>query len=67
MNYIQTINIIKEIKLAKRQSNVAMIYANAIGDDVEWEVINYVIILRWSRYGLDRVKRMAWKSLGGEE
>ena len=56
--------IINEITVLKlKQSDVAKTYALAIisQEDIDWKKINQEIMNRWSKSGLARVKRMAWK------
>lgn len=45
------------------QADVAKTYALAIksSEKIDWSAINQAIITRWSRSGLNRVKRMAWR------
>lgn len=47
----------------KTQSDVAKYYSTLIGKKYDFEMINLAIKLRWSKSGLNRVKRMAWKLL----
>lgn len=47
----------------KTQSDVAKFYSTLIGKKYDFEMINLAIKLRWSKSGLNRVKRMAWKLL----
>jgi len=46
-----------------KQRNVAATYSLALRtiDDVDWVKVNRAIIERWSRSGLERIKKMAWK------
>lgn len=45
------------------QASVAMTYAMAIrsSHETNWKAVNEAIISRWSRSGLERIKRMAWR------
>lgn len=45
------------------QKSLAMTYAMAIcsSDQPDWSKVNNAIIARWSRSGLERVKKAAWK------
>ena len=47
------------------QKSVALTYAMAIesSEAKDWKAINEAIINRWSRSGLERIKRMAWKRI----
>jgi len=49
------------------QKSVALTYAMAINSSEQknWKAINDAIIKRWSRSGLDRIKKMAWKRIEG--
>ena len=52
-----------------KQADIMVDYAQAIflylkrDQPFEWHAINYAIIKRWSRSGLKRIKRAAWKQL----
>ena len=54
--------IVDEIESGATQKSVAMTYAFAIKsrDKTDWPVVNRAIIARWSRSGLERIKRLAW-------
>ena len=50
------------------QADVAQRYAWAIQrGDVDWRAVNEAIIERWSKSGLDRVKRVAWNAIGEKQ
>jgi hypothetical protein len=48
-----------------KQRHIAETYALAIAssEDVDWKTVNKAIADRWSRSGLERVKKMAWKKI----
>lgn len=63
-----TQTILNELKHPEiTQKSVALTYALAIRsrEDTDWEKVNQAIIARWSLSGLERVKKMAWKIVGG--
>ena len=51
--------------LALPQKDVALTYAMALcsSESTDWKSVNEAIIGRWSRSGLERIKRMAWKQI----
>ena len=58
--------ILKEIQdKTLHQINISLTYRSAIGAhqmaNIDWKKINKAIIKRWSKSGLLRVKKMAWK------
>lgn len=59
-----TSTILREIATPQlKQADVAKTYALAIksSEKIDWSAINQAIITRWSRSGLNRVKKMAWR------
>ncbi len=47
-----------------KQSSIAAVYKLALFDDgTDWSRVNAAIINRYSRSGLDRIKRMAWQGV----
>lgn len=60
-----TETILREIAQAEmKRTDVAMTYAMCLtmaDDYVDWPSINAAIIERWSRSGLEWVKREAWR------
>ena len=55
--------LLREIANTKfKQKNIARTYAlsMASSEKVDWLKVNRAIIERWSRSGLERVKKMAW-------
>ena len=50
-----------------KRRDVAAIYALAIAveppNSSRWATVNMAIINRWSRYGLEWIKREAWKQI----
>lgn len=46
-----------------KQKDIAMTYAMAIcsSDKPDWSKVNNAIIARWSKSGLARIKKAAWK------
>ena len=55
--------LIREIANKKLyQKNIARTYALAMASNetINWLRVNKAIITRWSRSGLERVKKMAW-------
>lgn len=50
------------------RNQLAPIYALAFpcSDDVDWQKVNLAIVKRWSRNGLQYIKRRAWKIAKGE-
>ena len=52
---------IQEYKLP--QKDVALTYAFCIrqANEVDFRIVNYAIVERWSISAVERVKRMAWK------
>jgi hypothetical protein len=52
---------------ALKQADVAVTYAMAIcsteSESVDWARVNKAIMMRWSKGGLDRIKKMAWKKV----
>ncbi len=59
-----TSTLIDEIRdKAFRQKDIALTYAMALrsSEKKDWRKINRAIIERWSRAGLERIKKMAWK------
>lgn len=65
------ITFVRKVLLAEiadkrmKQPDVAITYALAIKDGSfdDWETVNKAIIERWSRSGLEKIKKMAWKKL----
>ncbi len=58
-----TSTLLHEIEVLKlKQKDVAMTYALALRSSAptDWRTINTAIIDRWSKSGLDRIKKMAW-------
>lgn len=61
--------IIEEIRDPDmKQRDVAMTYRLAMeaeqhGKVVDWSKVNALIIQRWSKSGLKRIKEMAWKGV----
>lgn len=51
-----------EIKQGCNQTQIAQTYALALRSTykTDWKVVNEMIIARWSRSGLTRIKEMAW-------
>lgn len=45
------------------QQDIAITYALALrsSEPTDWAAVNAAIVERWSRSGLERVKKMAWK------
>lgn len=45
------------------QEDIALTYAFALesSEKPDWRAVNLAIMTRWSRSGLERVKRMAWQ------
>ena len=45
-----------------KQKDIAKTYALALrsGDEPDWSIVNKAILERWSRSGLERIKKMAW-------
>lgn len=63
-----TQTILDELKHPEiKQRSVALTYALAIRShgETDWEKVNQAIITRWSRAGLERIKKMAWKIVRG--
>ena len=66
----ETNNLLREIvRLDKKQKDIAVLYAGAIEINslIDWEAVNHAITVRWSKSGLERVKRMAWRLLETED
>ena len=56
--------ILREIEEGHTRRSIALTYAFCIRDHqsvVDWGRINKAIIKRWSKSGLQFIKRMAWK------
>ena len=47
-----------------RQKDIATTYRLAIlsSDETDWKEVNKAIITRWSKSGLERIKKMAWRT-----
>lgn len=63
-----TQTLLNEINdLGLTQAQVAQTYAMALRNqkNVDWPTINHAIIERWSSYGLEQVKKAAWKICEG--
>jgi len=61
--------LLREIADKKmHQRDVAKTYALSMrsSEKVNWARVNLAIIERWSRSGLERVKKMAWLEYGKE-
>jgi len=57
--------ILREIADKKfKQRDIAQTYALSIvsseHDNIDWVKVNRAIIERWSKSGLERIKKMAW-------
>ena len=58
------LQLLREIEEGHTQKSISVTYAFCIRDHrdaVDWHKINKAVVSRWSRSGLLRVKRMAWK------
>jgi hypothetical protein len=65
-----TTTLMTEISLPEmKQTDVALTYAMALrsSDKTDWSKVNQAIIARWSVAGLERIKKLAWKSSGRTE
>ncbi len=51
------------------QKSIVLTYAMAINssEPKDWESVNDAIIKRWSRSGLEYIKRMAWKQIEAQQ
>ena len=58
---------IKELRLV--QKSVAQTYALALrsSEDTDWGKVNRAIMVRWSRSGLNRIKKLAWSGKAFQE
>ncbi len=55
--------ILQEIANPKlKQTDIAKTYLLAIQsrEEIDWPKINQAIVARWSKFGLNRIKTMAW-------
>jgi len=65
-----TNTLLNTIAMSKaKQKDIAIIYAMALcsSESVDWKKVNNAIITRWSRSGLERIKKLAWRTLPNEE
>ncbi len=62
--HIQDVETVIENEIAQgcTQKQIAMTYALAIKSSyaTDWTRVNNAIIGKWSRKGLERIKKMAW-------
>lgn len=65
--------LVREVAMKEMtQKDVALTYAMALkssargADNPDWEKINDAIIARWSRSGLERIKKRAWDICEGK-
>lgn len=55
------------VSVPKNRDEMALCYSDLLEGmiAVDWPLLNGAIIERWSRSGLDYIKREAWKHLNG--
>lgn len=63
------LTIKNEIERKCKQRDIAKTYALGLRstDKIDWYKVNAAIIARWSKSGLERIKKMAWSGSCFEE